>query len=372
MIRPLNRLSPEVKLNVVRILPFGIIWFLFDLVFTISDYTARGNFEDFPEAAVQVGLGILIFGSIAVTIVGLLVGTVEVIYLNRRFATKTLLQKVAYKTLFYAVLLFGVIVVTFPIAVSMELDTNLLDGVVWERLGAFMFSTSLLSTVVHLATMLVASLFYSEISEYMGHGVLVKFLTGRYHSPKEETRIFMFSDMKASTRIAEQLGHSRYFDLLEAYFQDLSRGVMSNAGEIYQYVGDEIVVSWPVESGLRNNNCVNCYFAMKADLMAKSEWYREEYGVAPDFKAGLHIGSVTTGEIGALKKEIIFTGDTLNATARIQGLCNQLEVDLLISGDLLSQLQLDTRVEVESLGPCELRGKTKRVELHTIKSLNVG
>jgi adenylate cyclase len=111
---------------------------------------------------------------------------------------------------------------------------------------------------------------------------------------------------------------------------------------------------------------------MKADLMAKSEWYREEYGVAPDFKAGLHIGSVTTGEIGALKKEIIFTGDTLNATARIQGLCNQLEVDLLISGDLLSQLQLDTRVEVESLGPCELRGKTKRVELHTIKSLNVG
>jgi len=300
------------------------------------------------------------------------VGAVEVIYLNRRFATKTLAQKVVYKTLFFSVLLLGAILITFPVAVSMELNTNLLNGLVWERLEAFMFSTSLLNTVIQLSTMIVASLFYSEISEHMGHGVLVKFLTGKYHTPKEETRIFMFSDMKSSTRIAEQLGHARYFELLRAYYQDLSHGIMSNAGEIYQYVGDEVVVSWPVESGLRDNNCIGCFFAMKADLMAKAEWNRRQFGVAPDFKAGLHIGNVTTGEIGSLKKEIIFTGDILNATARIQGLCNKHEVDLLVSGDLLNRLRLDTGVEVESLGQCELRGKTKRVELHTIKSLEVG
>ena len=367
MNRLLKRLSPQVKLNLVRILPFGIIWFLFDLVFTISDYSTRGNFQDFPDAAIRVDLSILIFGSVAVTIVGLLVGTVEVLYLSRRFTTQSLVRKVVYKTLFYVVFLFGVILITFPIAVSMELDTNLLDGEVWERLGVFLLSTSLLNTVVQLSTMLVASLFYAEISEYMGHSVLAKFLTGRYHSSKEEMRIFMFSDMKDSTAIAEQLGHSRYFELLRAYYQDLSRGIVSNAGEIYQYVGDEVVVSWPVESGLRNNNCINCFFAMKTDLQARADWYRQEFGVAPEFKAGLHVGSVTTGEIGALKKEIIFTGDTLNATARIQSLCNEHGVDLLVSGDLLNRLSLDTEVDVESLGQCELRGKAKRVELHTIK-----
>lgn len=372
MTRLLNRLSPEVKLNLVRILPFGIIWFLFDQIFFISDFSARGNFQDFPEAAVRVDLSILIFGSIAVTMVGLLVGTIEVLYLSRRFATRSLARKVVNKTLFYVAFLFGVILVTFPIAVSMELDTTLLDELVWERLGAFLLSTSLLNTVIQLSTMLVASLFYSEISEYMGHGVMAKFLTGRYHSPKEETRIFMFSDMKDSTRIAELLGHSRYFELLRDYYQDLSPGIVSNAGEIYQYVGDEVVVSWPIETGLRNNNCIDCFFAMKADLRAKAEWYMQEYGVAPDFKAGLHIGSVTTGEIGALKKEIIFTGDTLNATARIQSLCNSHEVDLLISGELMSQLGLDTETEIESLGQCELRGKTERVELHTIKVHETG
>lgn len=366
MTRLFGGLSPGARLKIIRILPFGIIWLLFDQIFFISDYSARGNFEGIPDTAIQVDLSILVFGSVAVTIVGLLVGTVEVVYLNHRFATKTLVQKVVYKTLFYSVLLLGVILITFPVAVSMELNTSLLNGLVWERLETFLLSTSLLNTVVQLSTMLGASLFYSEISEHIGHGVLVKFLTGRYHTPKEETRIFMFSDMKSSTRIAEQLGHGRYFELLRAYYQDLSRGIMSNAGEIYQYVGDEVVVSWPVESGLRDNNCIDCFFEMKADLMAKAEWYRREFGVAPDFKAGLHIGNVTTGEIGALKKEIMFTGDILNATARIQGLCNKHEVDLLVSGDLLSRLQLDTGVEVESLGQCELRGKTKRVELHTI------
>lgn len=372
MTQLLKRLSPEVKLNLVRILPFGIIWFLFDQIFFISDYSARGNFQDFPETAVRVDLGILIFGSIAVMIVGLLVGTVEVLFLSRRLSTQSLAHKVAYKTLFYVAFLFGVILITFPIAVSMELETNLVDGVVWERLGAFLLSTSLVNTVIQLSTMLVASLFYAEISEYMGHGVLAKFLTGRYHRPKEEVRIFMFSDMKDSTSIAEQLGHSRYFELLRAYYQDLSPGIVSNAGEIYQYVGDEVVVSWPVEDGLRNNNCINCFLAMKADLKARAEWYRQEFGVAPDFKAGLHIGNVTTGEIGALKKEIIFTGDTLNATARIQSLCNTQGVDLLISGDLLSRLPLGTKVNVESLGQCELRGRSERIELHTIKFLESG
>ncbi|MEM1272126.1 MAG: adenylate/guanylate cyclase domain-containing protein, partial [Bacteroidota bacterium] len=124
--------------------------------------------------------------------------------------------------------------------------------------------------------------------------------------------------------------------------------------------------------GLRDNSCIRCFFAMKADLRAKAGWYRREFGVAPDFKAGLHVGEVTTGEIGALKKEIIFTGDVLNATARIQGLCNTHEVDLLVSGELVSRLQLNGGADVESLGQCVLRGKTQRVELHTIRSLEVG
>lgn len=106
---------------------------------------------------------------------------------------------------------------------------------------------------------------------------------------------------------------------------------------------------------------------MKAALQKRADWYNKTFGVAPTFKAGLHLGEVTTGEIGALKKEIIFTGDVLNTTARIQGLCNQYAVDILVSEDLISDLQLGNEFQVTSFGATELKGKEERIELFAIE-----
>ncbi len=362
----LKALSPRTRRDLLRILPFGIIWFLFSQIFLLSDYAAVGNFTDVPDSAIQLAPDIYFFAVFAVTVVGLLVGTVEVRYLNNRFAHQSFSRKILYKTLFYSFLLFLVTVTTFPIAAAMELDTGLLDARVWDKLTAFLGSKTYLGTVVQLATMLGVSLFYAEISEHMGPRVLTNFITGKYHKPKEETRIFMFSDMKSSTRIAEQIGHSRYFELLRAYYTDLSTGIIDHAGEIYQYVGDEVIVSWPVKEGVKDRNCLACFFAMKRDLRARTDGYRRRFGVAPDFKAGFHVGAVTTGEIGALKKEIIFTGDVLNATARIQGLCNTFGVDLLVSGELLEHLGPDASRGARSLGTRTLRGKAREVELFTL------
>jgi adenylate cyclase len=107
---------------------------------------------------------------------------------------------------------------------------------------------------------------------------------------------------------------------------------------------------------------------MKADLQHRSEFYLNRFGVQPSFKAGLHCGEVTTGEIGALKKDIIFTGDILNTTARIQSLCNEYGVDILLSEEMHDVLTKSTKFQLTSLGKSELRGKSKEVELFTIKT----
>ena len=127
-----------------------------------------------------------------------------------------------------------------------------------------------------------------------------------------------------------------------------------------------MIISWKLQKGLKNNDCIRCFFAMKESLLDKSAGYMEKYGVSPQFKAGLHSGKVTTGEIGVLKKEIIFTGDVLNATARIEGLCNQYNVDILASDSLAQQLNLDPHYKVESVGKNILRGKDGEFELFTL------
>src|SRR6202008_1955951 len=122
------------------------------------------------------------------------------------------------------------------------------------------------------------------------------------------------------------------------------------------------------KKGLKNNNCIECFFAMKAAIDDQGEKYHENFGLLPQFKAGFHCGKVTTGEIGAIKKEIIFTGDVLNTTARIQGLCNTYKADLLISASLLKALDLDSWFQVKSLGENVLRGKDEKMELFAVSS----
>ena len=360
-----SRLSPKVRRNVLRIIPFGIIWFLLAQVFLISDYAAAGGFSNVPDSAIQLDAEIYLFATLAVAAVGCLVGAIELLYLNRRLATLSLGTKLIAKTLFYTFLLSGVMLITFPIAAALEMGTGLTDERVWERLQRFLISKTSLSTGVQLTTSLVVSLFYAEISEHMGPHVLTNFLTGRYHTPHEERRVFLFSDMKASTSIAERLGHARYFELLRAYYDALADAIVDHGGEVYQYIGDEIVVSWPEEDGVRGNTCVRCVLRMKRDLSRKAAWFRRHFAVVPDFKAGLQVGAVTTGEIGALKREIVFTGDVLNQTARIQGLCATRGEDVLVGGELRTRLDTDA-FAFRSLGEHTLRGKEHPVEVFAL------
>ncbi|WP_243739786.1 adenylate/guanylate cyclase domain-containing protein [Flavobacterium chryseum] len=127
-----------------------------------------------------------------------------------------------------------------------------------------------------------------------------------------------------------------------------------------------MIISRRLEKGVKNNTCIRCFFGMKESLMDKSVAYKEKYGLTPQFKAGLHCGKVTTGEIGVLKKEIMFTCDVLNTTARIEGLCNNYDLDILVSDSITDKLDLSLYSKVESVGKNTLTGKDVQFELFTL------
>ena len=359
-------LSPVTKRNIARIVPFGLIWLVLGMVFMFVEYAALGDFENVSSTAIRVNAQILIFASIAVTILGLMIGAIELAWLNRTLSKKSFTIKIIYKLLFYTSFLFLIILLTFPIAASIELDAGYFDKKVWIKYIDYLTSITNVSTFVQMGLSLFISLIYAEISENIGHNILFNFFTGKYHKPQEEKRIFMFLDMKSSTAIAEKLGHIKYFELLKEYYNTMSDAIIRHQGEVYQYIGDEVVISWEYEKGLNNNNCLQCFFAMKEDLQDRSVYFEKTFGLTPSFKAGLHYGMVTTGEIGALKKEIIFTGDVLNTTARIQAMCNDFKVDNLLSKELVDRLELSAKFRCSTLGEQELKGRKESVELVTI------
>lgn len=360
------KLSPRFKRNISRIIPFAVIWVVTGWVFLLIETAAMGSLDPMLPTAIALNFQVVVFATTIVAFIGLAIGAMETIVLPGMFAKQSFVRKIVFKFILYLLVLLTMLTIGFPIAASIESGVSILDHEIWNRFGTFMLSITFVSTLVQMGFSLMLCLIYSAISENLGHSVLANFFTGKYHSPTEEERIFMFLDMKSSTTLAEQLGHIRYFELLKDYYNDLAHAIIDHEGEVYQYIGDEIVISWTMGRGLQNNNCVRCFFAMQDQLTARKTYYQRYYNHLPSFKAGLHYGLVTTGEIGALKKEIAFSGDILNVTARIQGLCNQFEVDLLLSDQLHQRLNLGQSIEVRQLGEVTLRGRAEKIELVTL------
>ncbi|MEM8898394.1 MAG: adenylate/guanylate cyclase domain-containing protein, partial [Bacteroidota bacterium] len=73
-----------------------------------------------------------------------------------------------------------------------------------------------------------------------------------------------------------------------------------------------------------------------------------------------------SGEIGDLKREIVFHGDTVNTASRIQEECNRLGREFLISELLLKELDLGSDFIAEFMGSIHLRGKEVNINLFSI------
>jgi adenylate cyclase len=215
-----------------------------------------------------------------------------------------------------------------------------------------------------------ALLGYIRHTSFMiGASILKNLLLGKYHYPRVEERIFMFLDLKSSTTYAERLGHTRFCRLIQDCFHDLTDSVIKHDVEIYQYSGDEAILTWNMDKGTRDSNCINAYFDFQERLQKKGDYYKGEYAIVPQFKAGVHSGHVTVAEIGDIKRDIAYLSDVLNTAARIQAECNRYAINILISREVKTLLPEGNRVTFVPLGFASLRGKEEKVELFGVERI---
>ena len=179
----------------------------------------------------------------------------------------------------------------------------------------------------------------------------------------------MFMDLKSSTTLAERLGHIKYSQLIQDCYYDLTDIVLAYEAKIYQYVGDEVVLSWDVDKGINHQNCLKMFFAYDSLLQSKSGYYQKKYEVVPEFKAGLNLGPVTVAEVGEIKKELAYHGDVLNTAARIQSKCNDYKKKILISEQIKSRFESQSNYDFEFLGDVFLKGKENSVNIYAVNTI---
>lgn len=297
----------------------------------------------------------IIFGILYGIILGLAGYYLEKTVYRKKSLGKIILFNTVLSLAVLALLLSLVRLILVELLVTSYVLEYPLNNKSWE----YFFAT----LAIYYFFMTVLINFINQVNKKYGPGVLVPLLLGKYRNPREEERIFMFMDLKSSTTLAEKLGHLRYSSFIRDSFMDINNVVSSYDSEIYQYVGDEIVLSWRMADGTSKASCIHFYFACREEFLKRASYYQDEYGLLPEFKAGVHGGRVTAVEIGNIKRDIAYHGDVLNTAARIQGLCNEYKQQLLVSTELLGKIDLTGTLQAEPLGPVLLKGKEDPVEI---------
>jgi adenylate cyclase len=312
-------------------------------------------------AVIGSGLGWLIGGAGASAVAGAVIGlliTAGIVGFNVSW-TVGLISRRWREAPFLVVLLTRSIVWLVVIVVGVSLPLLTIAGLSIAELVDEQFVISIAASFI--AALLVN--FVGQVNGLLGRGVLVGLILGRYHRPREETRVFLLVDLRGSTQIATQLGNLRYHAFLSRFISDVSASVVRHRGEVHRYVGDEVILTWLATEGLRDAQCVRAAFAIADTIEASRAAYEADFGVVPGFWAALHLGPVVTGEIGTIKHEIAFLGDTLNAAARIQEEGKGLRRPFLASAAVVSALDMPNDIASESLGHIDLRGVDGSLEL---------
>ncbi|QPF83202.1 adenylate/guanylate cyclase domain-containing protein [Bradyrhizobium genosp. L] len=204
-----------------------------------------------------------------------------------------------------------------------------------------------------------------ELVRMIGGRTLLSVVLGRYRQPVREERVLLFLDLVGSTTLAEAMGEVRVQELLTRFFFDIDDAIVTHGGEVHAYVGDEVIVTWPVDADRPSRRYLDCVFAIEDRLAKRADHYRKAFGLVPAFRAGMHAGAVVIAECGDSRRQIAYFGDTVNVTARLQEQCKQVGRPLLVSGELLRLLPIDDFI-VEPLGATALRGRAAPVEVFAV------
>jgi len=323
----------------------------------LESYLRPNLFNNYLDSG-YIHLEILIQG----TLFGIMFGFINFLADSTKLRKKSFGAVILTKTLLYvAAMLLSQVIVFAIYHVFSIVPIEMMMGIQDDLSLSF-----ILSIAVYFSVVILLMNFILQINRKFGYGVLFSMITGKYHKPRKERRIFMFLDLRDSTGNAERLGHYNYSLLIQNCIHDLTDLIIRYKAQVYQYVGDEVVLTWPTKKGVSDFNCISLFYAFEQRLKDRQAFYLKHFNTIPEFKAGLDEGTITVTEVGEIKREIAYHGDVLHTAARLEKMCNSLEKNVLVTQKLIASFPAEDGFERELMGEFQLRGKEQREKVFGI------
>ncbi len=282
---------------------------------------------------------------------------------------KSLIAIIAVRTIYYTVIVSLVIIIEIGVARMIKNHLSFPELLMNKEFNEYVYGGEFITSVFYALALVAFVNFNYEINRKLGQGVLLSLITGRYHHPREVEKVFLFINLSNARQIIKQIGRLQFHEFINEVIYDITTPIITRRGVIYHYVDNEMVIKWKKTEGMRNANAIHCFFEIKERLKENQPNYLKRFSVIPEINGALHVGPVVKGEIGLIRSEIVYHGDTMNTTSRILDKCKSFSTDIIASSQLLELIDLPGNYTQRKCDNVLLRGKNTLVELYAVHQI---
>lgn len=146
----------------------------------------------------------------------------------------------------------------------------------------------------------------------------------------------LFSDIKGFTNIAESVSPDKLMEVINEYFEELSKIITEEQGTIDKYIGDSIMAFWGAPILVESPT----HHAARAALLCER---RLDVLKSPlHTRLGIHIGEAIVGNIGSSER-INYTavGDVINIASRLEAANKIYGTRILVSESVYEVIKND-------------------------------
>jgi adenylate cyclase len=186
--------------------------------------------------------------------------------------------------------------------------------------------------------------------------------------PRKTEITVMFSDVRGFTTISEKLDAQELAALLNEYLTEMTRIVFRHNGTLDKYIGDAVMAFWgaPFEEPGHATEACHAALEMIARLKEMQKKWKSEGKPVLDIGVGLSTGVASVGNMGsALRYGYTALGDTVNLSARLEGLNKDYGTHILLSEAAYAVVE-DPLLVFRELDLIRVKGKLQPVVLYEL------
>ena len=205
-----------------------------------------------------------------------------------------------------------------------------------------------------------ARFFPAEYLRFLRKETVTDVQLGDYVS---KTMAVMFSDIRSFTTISETMTPQENFNFVNAYLRRVSPEIRNHYGIIVKFLGDGMMAVFPEGA----DDAVAAGVAKQLRVQEYNVQRLERGDLPLQVGIGIHVGHMMLGMVGETHRiQGDAFSDTVNLTARLEGLTKYYGVSMLISEQTLEYLSNPSQYQIRFLDRAIVKGRNEPITVYEV------